>query len=242
MNSSICKNACICICSTLVSWDALGAHLKQFSKEIAVVKGDGYCFLSSITKALSVDSGQNVQHELLLANQVLDHMYENNKYYASFHEDGSARAMLKQAEFLLCGKDILNVANVCVAATANYLQMNLYIFKNLGGKAVIIQQRSVIEKSTKGLFLWFSHKPTGSCIRNHYDVIVDIEMIPFHTIVATVETTPTSSILSGTRSEPSHTHPKPKQCLPNLPPLPEPKPKPEQQQEFEMKLEPAEPE
>ena len=63
MNSSICKNACIC--STPVNWDALDAHVKQFGKEIAVVKGDGYCFLSSVTKALSVDCGQNVQRESL---------------------------------------------------------------------------------------------------------------------------------------------------------------------------------
>ena len=234
-------NACICICSTLVNWDALDAQVKQFGKEIAVVKGDGYCFLSSVTKALSVDCGQNVQREWL-ANQVLDHMYENSKYYASFHEDGSARAMLKQAkEFLLRGQYILNVADVCVAATANYLWMNLYIFENLGGKAVIIQQRSAIEKSTKGLFLQFSRKPTGSCIGNHYDAIVDIETIPFHPLVATAETTTTTSILSGTKSEPSHLHPKSKQRLPNLPPLPEPELKPEQQQEFQIKLEPTEP-
>ena len=209
---------------------------------MAVVKGDGYCFLSSVTKALSVDCGQNVQCESL-ANQVLDHMYENSKYYASFHEDGSARAMLKQAEeFLLRGQYILNVADVCVAATANYLRMNLYIFENLGGKAVIIQQRSAIQKSTKGLLLRFSRKPTGSCIGNHYDAIVDIETIPFHPLVATAETTTTTSILSGTKSEPSHLHPKSKQRLPNLPPLPEPELEPEQQQqEFQIKLEPSEP-
>ena len=213
-------------------------HLQYSGK---LVKGDGYCFLSSVTKALSVDCGQNVQRESL-ANQILDHMYENSKYYASFHEDGSARAMLKQAkEFLLCGQYILNVADVCVAATANYLQMNLYIFKNLGGKAVIIQQRSAIEKSTKGLFLRFSCKPTGSCIGNHYDAIVDIETIPFHPLVATAETTTTTSILSGTKSEPSHLHPKSKQRLPNLPSLPEPELEPEQQQEFQIKLEPTEP-
>ena len=242
MNSSICKNACICICSTPVNWDALDAHIKQFGKEIAVVKGDGYCFLSSVTKALSVDCGQNVQLESL-ANQVLDHMYEDSKYYASFHEDGSARAMLKQTEeFLLRGQYILNVADVCVAATANYLWMNLYIFENLGGKAVIIQQRSAIEKSTKGLFLRFSRKPTGSFIGNHYDAIVDIETIPFHPLVATAETTTTTSILSGTKSEPSHLHPKSKQRLPNLPPLPEPELGSEQQQEFQIKLEPTEPE
>ena len=116
------------IYSTPVNWNALGAHLNQFGKEIATVKGDGYCFLSSVTKALARDCGKIIQPESL-GNQVLDHLYEHSKYYASFHEDGSAWAILKQAEaFLLGGKYILNIADVCVAATANYLCMNLYIF------------------------------------------------------------------------------------------------------------------
>ena len=94
----------------------------------------------SVTKALARDCGKIVQHESL-GNEVLDHMYKHCKYYASFHKDGSAQAMLKQAEeFLLGGKYTLNIADVCVAATANYLHKNLYIFENLGGKAVIIQQ------------------------------------------------------------------------------------------------------
>ena len=91
-------------------------------------------------KALARDCRVSVQHDSL-ANQGLDHMYEHSRYYASFHGDGSTWSMLKQAEeFLLCGKYILNIADVCVAATANYLCMNLYIFENLGGKAVIMQQ------------------------------------------------------------------------------------------------------
>ena len=91
-------------------------------------------------KTLARDCRVSVQCDSL-ANQVLDHMFEHSKYYASFHRDGSTWSMLKQAEeFLLCGKYILNIADVCVAATANYLHMNLYIFENLGGKAVIIQQ------------------------------------------------------------------------------------------------------
>ena len=85
------------ICSTPVNWNGLSAHMNQFGKEIAVVKGDGYCFLSSVTKALERDCGKIVLHESL-GNQVLDHMYKHSKYYASFHEDGSVWAMLKQAE------------------------------------------------------------------------------------------------------------------------------------------------
>ena len=109
-------------------------------------------------------------------------MYEHSKYYASFHGDGSTCSMLKQAEeYLLCGKYIFNIADVCVAATANCLHLNLYIFENLGGKAVIIQKRSAIEKATKGLFLCFTHNGTGH--ENHYNAIVDMESIPFHPII-----------------------------------------------------------
>ena len=114
------------ICSTPVNWNALSAHLNQFGKEIAVVKGDGYCFLSSVTKALARDCGKIVQCKSL-GNEVLDHMYKHCKYYTSFHEDGSAWTILKQAEeFLLGGKYILNITDVCVAATANYLCMNTH--------------------------------------------------------------------------------------------------------------------
>ena len=108
------------ICSTPVNWNVLGAHLNQFGKEIAVVKGDGYCFLSSVTKALARDCGKIVQHKSL-GNEVLDHMYEYCKYYASFHEDSSAWVMLKQAEeILLGGKYILNIADVFVAESIHF--------------------------------------------------------------------------------------------------------------------------
>ena len=53
----------------------------------------------------------------------------------------------------------------------------------MGGKAVIIQQQSAIEKATKGLFLCFTHKPNGTGHENHYNAIVDMESIPFHLIV-----------------------------------------------------------
>ena len=111
-------------------------------------------------------------------------MYKHSKYYVSFHRDGNTWSMLKQAEeFLLCGKYILNIADVCVAATANYLHMNFHIFENLGGKAIIIQQQSAIGEATKGLFLCFTHKPNGTGLENNYNAIVDMESIPFHLII-----------------------------------------------------------
>ena len=150
--------------------------------------------------------------------------------------------MLKQAEeFLLGRKYILNITDVCVEATANYLCMNLYIFGNLGGKAVI-----------KGLFLHFSHTPSGTAHENHYDAIVDMESIPFHPIVTqatpatqatpvtqatpatqvipvtqatpatqATETTQSTETTEAAETTPNHPHAKLKHRLPNLPSLPE---------------------
>ena len=64
-------------------------------------------------KVLARDGTVSVQCDSL-ANQVLDHMCEHSNYYVSFHGDASIWSMLKQAkEFLLCGKYILNIADVC---------------------------------------------------------------------------------------------------------------------------------
>ena len=75
------------------------------------------------------------------------------QYYASFHEDGSARVILKQAEeFLPGGKYILDIADVCVAATANYLHMNLYIFENLEAKQSLSNNDQLQKKQQKVCF------------------------------------------------------------------------------------------
>ena len=70
--------------------------------------------------------------------------------------------------------------------------MNLYIFENLVGKAVIIKQRSAIEKASKGLFLHFTHEPNGTGHGNHYDAVVDMESIPFHLITNEDKSTPSN--------------------------------------------------
>ena len=101
---------------------------------------------------------------------------------------------------------------------------------------VIIQQRSAIEKATKGLFLCFSRKPSETGHENHYDAIVDMESIPFHPIVTqatpvtqgtpvtqatpatlAAETTRATETTQSTETTPNHPHAKSKHRLPNLP-------------------------
>ena len=135
------------------------------------------------------------------------------------------------------------------------------LFENFGGKAVIIQQQSAKEKATKGLFLCFSRKPSGTGHENHYDAIVDMESIPFDPIItqatpatqaspvtqdipATLATPVTlaDETTQATETTPNHPHAKSKHQLPNLPSVPEFEENFEHfDEDLEPKLEPEEP-
>ena len=81
-----------------------------------------------------------------LKDKILDKMCDNVEFYANFHASSvkvSNRQQLKDAdEFFNDGRNyVMNVVDVCIAATANAIKHNLYSFENLGGQAVIIMQR-----------------------------------------------------------------------------------------------------
>ena len=82
-------------------------------------------------------------------------MHDNVEFDVNFHASSakvSNRQLLKDAEeFFNGGRNyVMNVVDVCIAATANAIKHNLYIFENLG-QAVIIQQLCR-EETTDGIF------------------------------------------------------------------------------------------
>ena len=82
-------------------------------------------------------------------------MHDNVEFDVNFHASSakvSNRQLLKDAEeFFNGGRNyVMNVVDVCIAATANAIMHNLYIFENLG-QAVIIQQLCR-EETTDGIF------------------------------------------------------------------------------------------
>ena len=67
--------------------------------------------------------------------------------------------MLAQAELFFDKLQYtLNVVDVCVAATANALEVNLHIYQQLGKKAVIIQH-SAFKKTRRGIFMCYTTYP-----------------------------------------------------------------------------------
>ena len=91
-----------------------------------------------------------------LKDKILDEMYENVDFYVNFHVSSakvSKWQLLKDAEEFFNDRRnyVMNVVDVCIAATSNAIKHNLYIFENLGGQAVIIQQLWR-EETTDGIF------------------------------------------------------------------------------------------
>ena len=71
-----------------------------------------------------------------LKDKILDEMYDNVNFCANFHASSakvSNRQLLKDAEeFFNDGRNyVMNVVDVCIAATANAIKHNQYIFENL---------------------------------------------------------------------------------------------------------------
>ena len=73
-----------------------------------------------------------------LKNKILNEIYDNVKFFVNFHASSakvSNRQLLKDAEeFFNDGRNyVMNVVDVCIAATSNAIKHNPYIFENLGG-------------------------------------------------------------------------------------------------------------
>ena len=132
--------------------------------------GNGYCFVESVRAVMNHNQQKIGFPEL--KDKILDEMYDNVNFYVNFHDSSakvSIRQLLKDAEeFFNDGRNyVMNVVDVCIAATANTIKHNLYIFENLGGQAVIIQQLCR-EETTDGVFLKYTCIPMGNHVSDHY--------------------------------------------------------------------------
>ena len=127
--------------STPVSWDKLPGHLSSFGKGIIPIQGDGYCFANSISTALLKDAWKNLTREEI-SEIVMNELVEWLDFYCNFHPGLQNKyQLLKEADLFLNGKACtIDVADVCIAATANALCVNLHIYQNIGNNAVIFSK------------------------------------------------------------------------------------------------------
>ena len=125
------------------------------------------------------DLGWNIDREEL-SHQIMEEIYTNVPQYIHFHritmgKDNTIRSFIQDCEKFLFKKGyMVDATDVVIAASADALNINLYIYQEIRGKAVIVQQRCGKEQTEEGVFLKFSHKPSATGIEDHYDAIVDV--------------------------------------------------------------------
>ena len=121
----------------------------------------------------------------------MNELVEQLDFYSNFHHSLQNKyQLLKEADLFLNGKAYtIDVTDVCIAATANALCINLHIFQKIGDNAVIVQQKSAFKETNRSIFLWYTWTPNTNHIADHYDVICDVEIptMQVHTTTNTEE-------------------------------------------------------
>ena len=69
-------------------------------------------------------------------------VYQNNNYYLTFYDGMIYSILCSLEEYISKGVSTHQVVDIAVLATANILRVNLCIYKNVNGKALLIAQPS----------------------------------------------------------------------------------------------------
>ena len=113
----------------------------------------------------------------------MDEIKNRIDFYSNFQPNITNPNDLIQQASLFFDKRMYTIeaVDVCIAAAANALEMNMYIYENIGNKAIIIQQMSAFKETRHGIFLRYQRGPDGNDSTAHYDAIVDIGHVPCST-------------------------------------------------------------
>ena len=119
-----------------VAWMILDEALAEFNYEVSRVKLEGFSFLSVLQQCLKRDHGMNIS--LKDIKQLLDsEVYKNNYVYKPWYV-GSTKEMLAALDnYLSEGKWVQSIVDRAVFAAVKCLQINLCIFKNINGHALL---------------------------------------------------------------------------------------------------------
>ena len=124
---------------TDIEWEKLEDILANFKYEIISTPKNGHCFIAAICLCLERDHGMMFT-ESDIKKLITYEVYQNNNYYVTFY-DGTIYSMLHSLEeYISKGVFTHQVVDIAVLAAANILRVNLCIYNNVNGKALLIAQ------------------------------------------------------------------------------------------------------
>ena len=146
---------------TDIDWLTLGTYLGKYNYEVVPAQKDGHCFITAIRLCLEHDHGM-LFTDGDIKKLITYEVFQNNSTYIQYY-DGTVLAMLRSLDrYIVHGIYSQQVVDIAVLAAGKILRVNMCIYKNQQGKAILYSQ-PCNPPTTRDVYLKFD--------REHYDSI-----------------------------------------------------------------------
>ena len=151
--------------NTNIDWLKLPKELQKYKYEVIEAEKDGHCFIGAIRFCLEHDHGMIFMEEDI-KRLITYEVYQNNNYYNTFY-NGSILCMLRALDrYIFKGVFTHQVVDIAILAAGKILRVNMCIYKNENGKAILYSQ-PIDPPSHRDVYLCYSNE--------HYDSICSME-------------------------------------------------------------------
>ena len=144
--------------------------------EVTKIKGDGFCFLGSVSKALQIDYGYDLSIQKA-TEIIMKYLCVNFNRYTAYHqkklEPTTGDTLISDViDFFASRNYNTNIVDLLMQISADALELQLNIYQNNSGRVQVFNFTS--DKPKYLLHLKFSHDPKHP-LGNHYDAITKIQ-------------------------------------------------------------------
>ena len=146
---------------TDIDWLTLGTYLGKYNYEVVPAQKDGHCFITAIRLCLERDHGM-IFTDGDIKKLITYEVFQNKSTYIQYY-DGTVLAMLCSLDrYIVHSIYSQQVVDIAVLAAGKILRVNMCIYKNQQGKAILYSQ-PCNPPTTRDVYLKFD--------REHYDSI-----------------------------------------------------------------------
>ena len=190
-------------------WINLQDYLTTQGMEVTTVRGDGFCFLSSVCKAIEINYGEVISIEKCM-EVIMRYLVENFKRYTAYHHQKSDTSpgdtlIADVIDFFASRKYNNDIVDLLMQITTDALDLDLHIYQSNVGR---VQVFNFISQNPKRLVhVKFTHDdeyPLG----NHYDAIMkvqpDINMKLLSEVAATMDSNVKPNTVLSNKEEEEH--------------------------------------
>ena len=122
-----------------IDWSQLHKELKKFKYEVIEADKNDHCFIGAIRFCLEHAHGMIFTEEDI-KRLITYEVFQNNNYYSAFY-DGSILCMLWALDrYIFKGVFTHQVVDIVILAAGTILRVNMCIYKNENGKAILYSQ------------------------------------------------------------------------------------------------------